>query len=165
MRRTGVLAMVAVVVVVGCAGCSPATRPPAPLPPAALARFPGDAFVRSAWVSRPSLPDASLPAGAGAIGGQVRDRELAPVAGLEVVVKNDGGEIVAHATTSADGGYDVRPLPPGRYKVDILQGKNDWRYTAHVEAGKVAPLRVYIDTSSGAQHVNQLDGMGETSSH
>src|ERR1700723_3127948 len=57
--------------------------------------------------------------GAGAIHGSVTDPSNAVVAGASVIVTGADGS-VASATTSQQGGFDVKGLAAGQYKVEIF---------------------------------------------
>ena len=55
----------------------------------------------------------------GAIDGSVRERDGPPLSEMTVVIEGPGRKL--EATTDADGRYEARGLPPGRYLVVVLR--------------------------------------------
>ncbi len=99
--------------------------------------------------------------GAGAIHGQVTDPSGAVVAGASVIVTGADGS-VASATTSQQGGFDVKGLAAGQYKVEIFaKGFSPFTQAAVVvTAGQVQTVTAALEIEVQQQQVTVTDQPG-----
>ncbi|QEG41059.1 Serine-aspartate repeat-containing protein D precursor [Roseimaritima ulvae] len=85
----------------------------------------------------------------------VFDNDEPPLAGVEVQLLNEAGEIVARTTTDADGNYRFQNLRPGQYSVRELQPAGYFQGGQQVGSGGGIVL--------GDDHLGQINlGPGQT---
>jgi uncharacterized membrane protein YgcG len=94
----------------------------------------------------------------GAIRGTVSDPSKAVVVGATVIVTGADGTVQS-ATTNAQGGYDVRGLPPGTYKVEIFaKGFDPFKQEGViVAAGQVQIVNAALAIEEQQQQVTVTD--------
>jgi len=111
--------------------------------PAASSALHGSLFVR------PTIP------GDGAIRGTVADPTGAAVANALVTATNTETGVQTARTTSSDGGYDFRQLPPGRYNVQTVARGFERLLQENVEVApmQIAGLNMKLNVGSASETV------------
>lgn len=92
----------------------------------------------------PAAADLVL-GGIGGVAGTVRDEAGAPVAGAVAVATDQRGEVVASATTGADGAFALADLAPGGYTLTVsAAGHRPAARPVRVEGGDPAPVEIEL---------------------
>ena len=97
----------------------------------------------------------------GAIHGSVTDPSGAVVAGASVIVTGADGSVVS-ATTSQQGSFDAKGLPPGQYKVEIFaKGFSPFTQAAvTVTTGQIQTVTAALEIEVQQQQVTVTDQPG-----
>jgi Carboxypeptidase regulatory-like domain len=98
---------------------------------------------------------------AGAIHGQVTDPSGAVVAGASEIVTGADGKVLS-ATTNQQGAFDLKGVPPGKYKIEIFaKGFSPFAQEgAEVIAGQTLQVNAALEIEAQQQQVTVTDQPG-----
>ena len=100
---------------------------------------------------------ASLPASAtvfATVHGVVHDPQHRPIAGATVTLEAAGSDFALHATTSAEGEFELPQTPIGVYRLTVAaNGFANATQTLEVESGTNPVLHIPLEIAGGTQSV------------
>jgi hypothetical protein len=128
--------------------------PVAPQPAVALSP-PTPMALHGAFSARTAIAPRSSMASDGSIRGIVADRSGAAVANALVTATNTGTGVQTARTTSSDGGYVFRQLPPGHYNIETVARGFERLLQEDVQVApqQIAGLNMKLNVGSASETV------------